>query len=361
MSSIIFDVKINEKPYGRGKNNSKVIFDFDNVFTKLRSTRIIKFHIDDAKGQMFKDDLVPYIQFMIDHNILNESTLTLAQVKMIKYMIYGYPKSYPHTKQGIPPGIGRYFHRQNYDRNCLGKDSIEEINKTMEMASRYPNRLLAPHDTGTTTLILGSSFSGKTYLLCQEIALIRPYEYDLIILFTESVNVPGLAEIRKRPDVILKEGFDPAIPSFLKRLNSKLGLRYKFLLILDDIISEKSSRKSILGKMITIYRNSNISTCVLLQYPTLIEKHCRSNFHQFVCTGMRSPESNKSMSDRFDIMSWAKDRIKKDRDQNGMTGGLKVSNDETYSYLKKLLMKDGVVMYIDLKKSLDPSVIDLNS
>jgi DNA replication protein DnaC len=127
--------------------------------------------------------------------------------------------------------------------------------------SVYPSRLLAPQESGTTTLILGSSFTGKTYLLAEELELLKPYEYDLIILFTESVNVPQIQKFKERPDIIIKEGFNDAIPLFLKKLNSKLKNRYRFLLILDDIISEKSSRKSTLGKMLTTYRNSNISTC----------------------------------------------------------------------------------------------------
>lgn len=357
MSSISFELNFGDN------NNAQAIFDFTNPFTKRRATRTIKFNIGDKKSHLYKDDLKPYIKFLIDHNMLNESVLALSQDKMLKYMIFSYPKSYPHTKKSVVPGIGRYFNRQNYDRYCLGKDSKEVVQKDMDsMTSKYPNRLLAPEgDTGKTTLILGSSFSGKTYLLGQELSLIRPYEYDLIILFTESVHVPSLDKIRNRPDLVIKEGFDPAIPAFLKRLNNKLGLRFRFLLILDDIISEKSTRKSILGKMITTYRNSNISTCVLLQYPTLIEKHCRSNFHQLVVTGMRSPESNKALTDRFDILSWAKDRMRKEREakysKEGSSGAIK--NDDVYSYLKRLLMENGVVLYQDLKRSLDPAVVRL--
>lgn len=351
MTSISFELIF----YDKVQNNVKIFIDFTNPLTNCRATRKISFTITSKKGSLFKDDLQPYIEFLIAHNMINESLLALAQDKLLKYILFGYPKSYPHTKKGIPPGIGRYFNRQNFDRYCLAKDSSSEVKKNMDnMSSKYPNRLLAPEDSGKTTLILGSSFSGKTYLLAQELELIKPYEYDLIILFTESKHVPALDKIRKRPDLIIKEGFDPAIPAFLKRLNNKLGLRYRFLLILDDIISEKSSKQSTLGKMITIYRNSNISTVVLLQYPTLIEKHCRSNFHQMVCTGMRSPESNKAMTDRFDVMSWAKDRMKIENRSDKA-----IKNDEVYSYLKKLLMHDGVVMYINLKKSLDPAIINL--
>ena len=351
MNSIIFKLDF----FNREHNNVKITFDFTNPFTKCRMSRTLFFTLTEKKGDLYKEHLEPYIQFLINHNMLTDSFLTLSQDKLLSYFIFKYPKSYPHTKKGTPPSIGRYFKRQAYDRYCLGKKSEDALIQNYDMqASKYPSRLLAPPaDSGRTTLILGSSYTGKTYLLTQEIELLKPYEYDLIILFTESVNVPSLDKIRKRPDILIKEGFDDKIPLFLKKLNAKLGLRYKFLLILDDIISEKSTRKSTLGKMITTFRNSNISTVVLAQYPTIIAKESRTNFHQLVVTGMRSPESNKALTDRFDVLAWAKERMK----QEGYNNNIK--NDEVYTYLKKLLMADGTILYIDLKKSLDPSVIDL--
>ncbi len=352
MNTIIFNLEFIE----RNQNNVKAIFDFNNPFTNCRMSRILFFTLTDKKGDLYKEHLKPYIEFLISHKMLTESMLALAQDKMLSYILFKYPKSYPHTKKAMPPGISRYFKRQNYDRFCLNKESEKTLSKNLNKnSSKYPSRLLAPQDSGTTTLILGSSFSGKTYLLTQELELIKPYEYDLIILFTESIHVPCLDKIRNRPDIIIKEGFQEEIPSFLKKLNSKLGLRFKFLLILDDIISEKSTRKSTLGKMITTYRNSNISTVVLAQYPTIIQKESRSNFHQMVVTGLRSPEANKSFADRFDVLHWTKERMKIEGNDK------KISNDEAYCYMKKLLMDDGIVMYINLKKSLDPSIINLNN
>jgi len=350
MSTIHFTIEFLD----RVQNNVKGIFDFSNPFTNCRISRIIYFTLSGKKSDMYKNDLKPYIEFLISHKMLTEPMLALGQDKMLKYILFNYPRSYPHVKKGMPPGISRYFKRQTYDRFCLGKNSEDSLKKNSnKTSSRYPSRLLAPASSGTTTLILGSSFTGKTYLLSEELDLIKPYEYDLIILFTESIHVPSLDKIRNRPDIIIKEGFDDKIPEFLKNLNSELGLRFKFLLILDDIISEKSTRTSILGKMITTYRNSNISTAVLLQDPTFVQRQSRGNFHQMVMTGMRTPESNKAFTDRFDVMSWAKDRMKLD----GVEGTIR--NDAVYSYLKKMLMNDGVVLYINLKKSLDPSVIDL--
>ena len=341
--------------FDRVQNNILAIFDFNNPFTNCRISRKLYFTISDKKNWQYKDQLKPYIQFMIDNQMLNESTLTLAQDKLLSYILFKYPKSYPHGKKNIPPGIGRFFRRINYDRFCLGKDSSTMLKQNSDSeSSKYPSRLFAKGKTGVTTLILGSGYTGKTYLLSSELELIKPYEYDLIILFTESIHVDSLDKIRERPDILILEGFDQKIPEFLKNLNSAVGLKYQFLLILDDIISEKSTRHSTLGKMITTYRNSNISTVVLAQYPTIIERAARTNFNQLVVTGMRSPESNKALTDRFDILSWAKHRMESEGDTDT------IKRDDIYTYLKKLLMVNGVVLYIDLRKSLDPSVIDLN-
>jgi hypothetical protein len=351
MSTITFSFEFLD----RINDNIVGIFDYTNPFTDCRASRKFYFSCPESKLDNFRDLLKPYIQFMIDHNMLNESILTLGQKKYLTYIIFKYPKSYPNGRKGVPPGIGRYFSRINYDRYCLNKDSSNDLQKKNDkMASKYPSRLLAPGSSGVTTLLMGSSFSGKTYLLIQELNLIKPFiEYDLIVMFTESINVPGLEKIKERPDVLMKEGFNSSIPEFLKKLNSALGLRFKFLLILDDIISEKSSRKSTLGAMITTYRNSNISSIVLLQYPTLIEKCTRSNFHRIIITGMRSSESNQALCSRFDICTWAKKRMILEGDDG------KITKDDIYEYLKKLLMTDGMVLYIDLKKSLDPSLINL--
>jgi hypothetical protein len=356
-TSIAFEIKFLD---GSKKHDVEAIFDFTNPFTNCRMTRISKFLMNHRRGNYYKDTLKDYIQFMINNKMITESTLLLSQDKMLKYILFQYPQSYPHTKKNTPPGIDRYFKRTQYDRFCIGGDAdnlFKETSANANSVSVYPNRLLAPQESGTTTLILGSSFTGKTYLLAEELDMIKPFEYDLIILFTESLHVPQIQKFKERPDIIIKEGFHEEIPLFLKKLNSKLKNRFRFLLILDDIISEKSSRKSTLGKMLTTYRNSNISTCVLAQYPTIISKESRTNFHQLVVTGMRSPESNKAMTDRFDIMSWAKERMKKDIPNQSTT----IKQEETLNYLKKMLMENGVVMYIDLKRSLDPALVDLRT
>lgn len=356
-SAIKFELHFDNAKSRSSGREVEAIFDYRNPFTKCVMSRSVKFRMNSMKREYYIDTLQPYVKFLIDNNMLTPEMLTLNQDKLMQYILFGYPQSYGHTRKSVPPGISRYFRRTQYDRHCLTHDPSKGsiIPKGDDEISKYPRRLLAPQESGTTTLIIGSSYTGKSYLLSQEISLLKPYEYDLILIFTESLHVPEIAKLNERPDVVVKEGFDERIPLFLKNLNSKLGNRFRFLLVLDDIISEKSNRQSVLGAMLTTFRNSNISSCVLIQYPTLISKESRSNFHQLVLTGMRSLESNKSFADRFDIISWAKDRMR----HENVTSGHTIRNEDVFSYLKKLLMVNGVVVYIDLKRSKDPALVDL--
>jgi len=352
MSSISFELDfINTTP-----QTVQAIVDFNNPFTKCRASRKFKATVDKDKLKDFKHLLRPYIQFLIDHDMLNENMLSLGADKFLCYIILKYPSSYPNSKHGIMETEGRYFLKKNYNMYCKNGNSkdILENESNKELISKYPARLLAPGETGVTTLILGGSHTGKTYLLTDEINRLKNYEYDLIILFTESIHVPSLDIIRDRPDLVILEGFNSKIPEFLKNLNSKLGLRFRFLLILDDIISEKSTRHSILGKMITTYRNSNISTCVLLQDPTFIERQTRGNFHQLVVTGFRTQETNAGLTSRFDIGYWAKERMRQEGNKQN------INKEEVNNYLQKLLMKNGDVIYVNLKKSLEPVLVNLN-
>ena len=59
-------------------------------------------------------------------------------------------------------------------------------------------------------------------------------------------------------------------------INKELKNYYDFLFVLDDCPLVKGDKQ--LLKMLTIYRNSNISGIVSVQSPTLLNPTCRSNF-----------------------------------------------------------------------------------
>ncbi len=214
----------------------------------------------------------------------------------------------------------------------------------MDDISVYPkDGLFKPSDnTGKSTLILGSSFSGKTTLLVNELNKLSPTDYTLIILFTESRNAAPLKKINLPVKII--EGFDESIVLFLKRINDQTNNRYNFLICIDDCVDQKHAKE--LSKMILLYRNSNISCVLSIQYPMLISKSSRSSFHQALLLGSRSLEWWKSTSDIFDLRSWWKD-----------LNPVKMSNDEVYRQLKDITKNSGTFIYINLREGKEPHIV----
>ena len=206
-------------------------------------------------------------------------------------------------------------------------------------------------DTGKSTLILGASFSGKTFLLAHELNKLQPGDYECIILFTESVNADPLKDINPKLNIQVFQGFRPNIVDFLKRVNDLLENRFRFLIILDDVVDQKMSKT--LNKMVLTYRNANISSCILIQYPNLISKSSRSSFHQVAITGSRSLEFWDATSKVFDLKGWTKTQIENPHQKK------RTMNDEIYMFLKNATKKPGDILYIDLRKGKEPLLYEL--
>ncbi len=205
--------------------------------------------------------------------------------------------------------------------------------------------LFKPTDnTGKSTLILGSSFSGKTTFLVNELNKLKQDDYTLIILFTESRNAEPLKKLHIPVKII--EGYDESIVNFLKKINNQTNNRFNFLVILDDVVDQKHSQT--LSKMILLFRNSNISTVISIQYPMLINKSSRSSFHQSVVLGSRTMEWWKSTSDILDLRGWWK----------SITPIKKLSNDEIYKQLKDITNNHNAFIYINLREGKEPSIED---
>lgn len=154
-------------------------------------------------------------------------------------------------------------------------------------------------ESAKTKAILGASFSGKTYFLVDELnKLLKHNEpdkagrrnkiYDKIIIFTESPNSEPLQKLKKHKSVMIIAMYIPYIVRLLKQINVKSDNHFTFLVILDDVIS--NIRGSTFTKQILTMRNSQISTCILLQYPKLISPSQRNSIHDMYFTQLRTDD-----------------------------------------------------------------------
>lgn len=155
--------------------------------------------------------------------------------------------------------------------------------------------------TGQTALLLGSSFTGKTSLLVVALNnLIKKKAFDVIIIFTESINSEPLKKIKYRDHrVIIINCFIPEVIKWAHLINDKTDNRYKFLFVLDDIVD--MTKKAIYKKLILTYRNSNISSITVTQWPKIIGPGHRSSYHNVIFSGFRGSEARE-----FVIKNWLK-------------------------------------------------------
>ena len=169
--------------------------------------------------------------------------------------------------------------------NSSPKDLINKNTSLDQKINKWgPKSIFQPEESAKTTCILGASFTGKTTLLVNELNKLNKESYDKIVLFTESTSADPLKALHSDLDIKIIDRFCPSIPKFLKDINSETNNKFKFLLILDDVIELKNSTFS---KMILTMRNSNISTVVLLQHVKLITPSSRNSIHNYYITGLR--------------------------------------------------------------------------
>lgn len=221
----------------------------------------------------------------------------------------------------------------------------------MEDISIYPKRglfnpIYSPN-TGKSTLVLGSSFSGKTTLIVKELNKLKPTDYTCILFFTESRNSEAFKLLKPELNVIIKEGWDPNIVLFLKGINDICHNKFRFCVILDDVIDLYHSKT--LNKLILLFRNANIWTTLSLQYPNLVSKSSRSSFHQVVICGSRTSEWWKETSNIMDLREW----YKKLTDP-------KLKNSQIYEDLKQLTKDKDAAIYLNLREGLEPAIVDLH-
>ncbi len=178
------------------------------------------------------------------------------------------------------------------ERRGLKKHSIDP-NPAKTALSDYiyipsADSFFKPEKTGKTFCVMGSSFSGKTTLLVNQLNRLEKADYDMIFLFTESVHAEPLKTLNKDLNIKIYDNFNPEIPQILRKINIQTNNRFRFLVILDDVINEL--RGNTLIKMILTMRNSNISTILLVQYPKLIGPNQRNSIHEYYFTKLRTDD-----------------------------------------------------------------------
>ena len=131
-----------------------------------------------------------------------------------------------------------------------------------------------PKTGGCSVLMVGSTRCGKT--TCLKHILDKYFKNHVGAIFSESARAPAYQHM-KYPLLPLSSCYVPELVKSSYQVNKELNNFYDFLYVLDDVPLVKNDKQ--LLKLLTIYRNSNISAITCVQSPTLLNPTSRSNFN----------------------------------------------------------------------------------
>lgn len=158
--------------------------------------------------------------------------------------------------------------------------------------------LILDYTTGNTILSLGSSKAGKTTLLKYIYNNYFEDRKDFIsFLFAENAHSKTYDEINKK--VIKTHIFYPDVVKKLHKIQRGTKNKYNFLLMFDDIVDSGMKNNEIVKKLITSYRNSNITSYISIQSPKLINKTNRGNLNYITFHAFRNDEEVKEVMYMF--------------------------------------------------------------
>lgn len=167
---------------------------------------------------------------------------------------------------------------------------------TLEDYKKYdPLPLSVTNDTGYTIGVFGASKQGKSNAI---VWLWKKYFHKHItILCSPNFQQEVYDPFRKK--AIITPYFDTAAEIIKLALEIQQGTKnkYRFLFILDDVITAKNNK--VLSDMVLTLRNSNISSIISLQGGTLMNIHLRNSINAVLCFRFNGNEGAKGIVERY--------------------------------------------------------------
>jgi len=137
---------------------------------------------------------------------------------------------------------------------------------------------------GNSIAMIGSTRSGKSTALSY--VLDKYFKKHLAVLMT---NSPQADIYKSMKHCVQSPQYLPKVLKDMYAINRDTSNHYDFLAILDDVVSGVKYDKEIL-KLLTIYRNSDISAIITAQAATLLNSAGRTNINFVLLFKLNSDE-----------------------------------------------------------------------
>ena len=135
---------------------------------------------------------------------------------------------------------------------------------------------------GCSFIMCGSTRSGKTTLL--NYLFKKHFSNHVSILMSNSLNSDAYDMLKKH--TVHGDFYFPEVLKDMYKINHETKNHYEFLAIIDDVPDKREDQE--MKRLMTIYRNSRISSIVCAQTATMINKMARSNINYVLLGRMNS-------------------------------------------------------------------------
>jgi len=140
-----------------------------------------------------------------------------------------------------------------------------------------------PTNGGVSVCFLGSTRSGKTTFLKWLIQ--NHFKKHFKMLMSNSIHNEIYGSLKMD---VMSPLYCPRLVRDAYIINKETDNHYKFLMVLDDVVSAKFDKE--LLKLLAIYRNSNLSAIISIQSPVLLNSATRGNLNYVMLGRMNSEE-----------------------------------------------------------------------
>jgi hypothetical protein len=135
--------------------------------------------------------------------------------------------------------------------------------------------LVLPENGGYSIGLIAASRAGKSTLMKY---LYRKYFSDQItLMFSQNSHADIYKDLSKK--VIVSTQYFPDLIRDMHTLNHELDNKFKFLVISDDYVGPEIKNDREITKLLTIYRNANMSSIMSFQGRVLVSSVGRNQFN----------------------------------------------------------------------------------
>ncbi len=204
-----------------------------------------------------------------------------------------------HKKDDEPLGEVEEVETVDGQEEELTTEEPTEPAEDIEEVRYEPFKLnISPREEGgTTSLVLGASKSGKSTKMKDIVKKYYSNDKDFII-FLMADNAFNSRVYKDMDKSIIKlDFFSEELIRALNRIQKRTNNKYRFLFIIDDIITERNSK--LILKLFLTMRNADCSTIMMLQSPTLLAKNSRYNTNNVILMKFNNNESIEQIADLY--------------------------------------------------------------